>query len=31
LARLGKWDASVYDGSWTEWASTPGTAIATGF
>lgn len=30
LARLGKWDAPVYDGSWTEWASTPGTQIATG-
>ncbi len=30
LARLGKWDASVYDGSWAEWASTPGTQIATG-
>jgi len=30
LARLGKWDAPVYDGSWTEWASTPGAAIVTG-
>ena len=31
LARLGKWDAPVYDGSWTEWASTPGVRIASGF
>jgi thiosulfate/3-mercaptopyruvate sulfurtransferase len=31
LARLGKWDAPVYDGSWTEWASTLGTRIAAGF
>jgi thiosulfate/3-mercaptopyruvate sulfurtransferase len=30
LARLGKWDAPVYDGSWTEWASTPGARIAAG-
>ena len=30
LARLGKWDAPVYDGSWTEWASRIGSAIATG-
>ncbi|MGZ3400769.1 MAG: 3-mercaptopyruvate sulfurtransferase [Caulobacteraceae bacterium] len=30
LARLGQWDAPVYDGSWTEWASTPGMSIATG-
>jgi thiosulfate/3-mercaptopyruvate sulfurtransferase len=30
LARLGKWDAPVYDGSWTEWASRIGAAIATG-
>jgi thiosulfate/3-mercaptopyruvate sulfurtransferase len=30
LARLGKWDAPVYDGSWTEWASTPGVRIAAG-
>lgn len=30
LARLGRWDAPVYDGSWTEWASTAGKAIATG-
>ena len=30
LARLGKWDAPVYDGSWTEWASRIGSAIVTG-
>jgi thiosulfate/3-mercaptopyruvate sulfurtransferase len=30
LARLGRWDVPVYDGSWTQWASTPGNAIATG-
>jgi thiosulfate/3-mercaptopyruvate sulfurtransferase len=30
LARLGKWDAPVYDGSWTEWASRVGAAIAIG-
>lgn len=30
LARLGHWDAPVYDGSWTEWASTAGAKIATG-
>jgi thiosulfate/3-mercaptopyruvate sulfurtransferase len=30
LARLGKWDAPVYDGSWTEWASKIGAAITLG-
>ena len=30
LARLGKWDAPVYDGSWTEWAGRKDAAIATG-
>jgi thiosulfate/3-mercaptopyruvate sulfurtransferase len=30
LARLGQWDAPVYDGSWTEWASREDTAIVTG-
>ncbi len=29
LARLGNWDAAVYDGSWTEWASDPDSLIAT--
>ena len=27
LARLGAWDVAVYDGSWTEWASTDGCPI----
>jgi thiosulfate/3-mercaptopyruvate sulfurtransferase len=30
LARLGHWDAPVYDGSWTEWASRSDTEIVTG-
>jgi len=30
LARLGRWDAPVYDGSWTEWASRSDTEIVTG-
>jgi thiosulfate/3-mercaptopyruvate sulfurtransferase len=30
LARLGRWDAPVYDGSWTEWAAQPDAEIATG-
>jgi thiosulfate/3-mercaptopyruvate sulfurtransferase len=30
LARAGHWDAAVYDGSWTEWASRADTEIATG-
>ena len=30
LARLGVWDVPVYDGAWSEWASTPGARIATG-
>jgi thiosulfate/3-mercaptopyruvate sulfurtransferase len=30
LARLGRWDAPVYDGSWSEWASRTDTEIATG-
>jgi thiosulfate/3-mercaptopyruvate sulfurtransferase len=30
LARLGRWDVPVYDGSWTEWASRPDAQIATG-
>jgi thiosulfate/3-mercaptopyruvate sulfurtransferase len=27
LARLGRWDVPVYDGSWTQWASTNGNEI----
>ena len=30
LARLGRWDVPVYDGSWTQWASTGGNEIVTG-
>lgn len=30
LARIGNWDAAVYDGSWTEWALDPDSPIATG-
>lgn len=30
LARLGRWDAAVYDGSWAEWGGRSDTAIATG-
>jgi thiosulfate/3-mercaptopyruvate sulfurtransferase len=30
LARLGRWDAPVYDGSWTEWASRKEAEIVTG-
>jgi thiosulfate/3-mercaptopyruvate sulfurtransferase len=30
LARLGRWDAPVYDGSWTEWASRKDTEIVMG-
>jgi len=30
LARLGAESASVYDGSWTEWGSTPGMPVAVG-
>ncbi len=30
LARLGRWDVAVYDGSWTEWASREDALIATG-
>ncbi len=30
LAEIGQWDAAMYDGSWTEWASHPENTVATG-
>lgn len=30
LARIGREDVAVYDGSWTEWASSEGCPIETG-
>jgi thiosulfate/3-mercaptopyruvate sulfurtransferase len=30
LARLGRWDTAVYDGSWADWGSRPEAEITTG-
>jgi len=30
LARLGRWDTAVYDGSWADWGSRPDAEIVTG-